>query len=392
MSAHARLAPSSAPQWGNCSGAVHACAGRVDTPVERTVQGTAAHWVMEQCAVNWRSSAVESDLFCSDWVGKVDPDGTVVTAEIAEGAQFILDDLLRMASLYGGYEYLLIEQRVAMPGIHADNWGTLDLALYNPGRKILVLSDLKFGHRLVRAKGNLQMIDYIEGLYETFALPMDTEVHIRIVQPFAYAAWGPVDEHVCLLSDLVPYFMQLKTKAHESDTNPKLSTGKWCRDCAGREDCSAAREHAYLWASICDMPYQMDKMSPDDKARESDLLADALAVIKARKEAIDDTLKAEISSGKPCAAKVYEASEGAIAWHDGSKPAAIAAFKALGVDITKTDALTPRQALQKVPKEKQANAEQMLKSFASRKIKTQLVDTEDSIVSRAFGTNSTNGV
>jgi hypothetical protein len=388
---HAPLAPSSAPLWGNCSGAVHASAGRINETNARTIQGTAAHWVMEQCAKNWRSAEVEAALYCSDWVGEVDPDGTVITEEIAEGAQFILDDMLKVVGHYGGYSNLLIEQRVAMSQIHANNWGTLDIALHDPVKKVLYLWDYKHGYRLVRAKGNLQMIDYVAGLLETYALPMDTEVHIRIVQPFAYASWGAVDEHVCLLSDLVPSFQQLATKANEAYTNPTLSAGKWCRDCLGRVDCPAAREHTYLWGSICEMPYQMDRMAPDDKAREIDLLTGVISMAKARRDAMEDDLKASLSKGEHCVGKVYQTAKGARGWREGMKPAAIAAFQSIGVDITKIEALTPRQALMKAPKDKQAAAESILNGLAPHKLKSELVDSDDSLVARAFGNKPTKG-
>ena len=394
MSQHARLAPSSAPIWGNCSGAPHASAGRLNEPTERTLQGTAAHWVMEQCAKNWRSTNVEAELYCSDWVGKVDPDGTVITAEIAEGAQHILDDMLRTVNKFGGYRYLLVEQRVAMTRIHpTDNWGTLDLGLYNPdwnnGQGLLILWDYKHGFGLVRAKDNLQLIDYIEGVYEAFAIPAGTEVRMRIVQPFAFAPWGAVDEHVCTLQDLFPKFAQLQSKAYEVDNGPKLTAGSHCRYCPGRVDCPAAREHLYLWGSIVDMPYQMDRMTLDDKAREIDLLQSVETLVKSRREALEDTVKADIKSGQACSVKTLQTVPGRLNWNDGQKAAAIAAFKSIGVDAEKHEPLTPTQVLQRVPKDKQAIAEGITNAMATRKNSLKLVDRDDSIASRAFGAKPT---
>ena len=391
MSAHAPLAPSFAPVWGNCSGAPHASRGRPNVPVLRTIQGNAAHWVMEQCAKNWRSTQIEADLLCSDLVGKVDPDGTVVTDEIAEGAQYVLDDLLHLAGRFGGYRYLLIEQRVAMTMIHPDNWGTLDLALYNPERKVLVVEDLKFGHRLVRAKDNLQLVDYVEGLVEAFAIPLDTTVHLRICQPFAYAPWGPTDEYVCTVADLVPLFQQLQEKARQYDTCPTLSAGKWCRDCPARIDCPAAREFTYLWGSICEMPYELDKMSLDDKAREADLLKEIGSVIKARREALEDDVKAQIASGAPCSVKAYQTVQGSPKWKEGQAGAIRAAFESLGVKVVNDQMYTPSQIKQRAPKDKADVVAAMIEAFAARKSSSQLVDVEDSIVSRAFGKTTQTG-
>ena len=393
MSAHARLAPSSAPIWGHCSGSVQASLGRVDTVNERTIQGTAAHWVMEQCAKNWRSSTIESALFCADWVGKVDPDGTVITREIAEGAQYILDDMLKAVNQFGGYSHLLVEQRVVMTRIHpTDNEGTVDLALYYPqwnnGQGLLIMWDYKHGHSLVRAKDNLQLVDYVAGLYEAFAIPAHTQVRLRIVQPFAYAAWGPVDEHIYgAMSDLFPLFGQLSTKAHEAMTNPKLTAGKHCRYCPARVNCSAAREYGYLWGSICEMPYDMDDMGTDDMARESDILAGVMSVVKARKEAIDDALKAALSAGKPCSVKCYESVEGRRAWVEGQEQAAIAAFQSIGLDVRNKQPVTPQQAIGLLPKSdpKRSTAEAIQRSMSTVKMSIKLIDRDDSLVARAFG-------
>jgi len=341
---------------------------------------------MEQCAKNWRSSQTEADLFCSDWIGKVDPDGTLITQEIAEGAQCILDDLLLMVSRFGGYQYLLIEQRVSMTRIHpTHNWGTLDLALYNPTLKVLVLSDLKFGFGLVRAAGNLQMIDYVEGLYEAFAMPMDTTVHIRIAQPFAFAPWGAIDEWVGQLSELVPYFEKLHVKAHEAFTNPTLTAGKHCRYCPANVDCPAARQYLYLWGSIADMPYQMDKMSADDKAREINLLVGVERLAKSRREALEDGLISDLSNGAACAVKAVQSAPARLKWDEGKELAAIAAFNSLGMDIRSPMPVTPTQAIQRAPKEIRDVAEKMVASMATRKMSSKLIDREDSIVSLAFG-------
>ncbi len=331
---------------------------------------------------------MEADLFCSDWIGKVDPDGTVVTQEIAEGAQHILDDLLLMVSRFGGYRYLLIEQRVNMTRIHpTHNWGTLDLALYNPTLKVLVVSDLKFGFGLVRAAGNLQMIDYVEGLYESFAMPMDTTVHIRIVQPFAFAPWGPVDEWVGQLSDLIPYFQKLATKAQEAFTNPTLTAGAHCRYCPANVDCPAARQYVYLWGSVSDMPYQMDRMSADDKAREINLLRGIESLVKARREALEDGLTADVGKGVPCSVKALQSAPGRLKWDDGKELGAIAAFTSIGLDIRSPLPVTPTQAIQRAPKGLKPIAEKMVASMATRNMTTKLVDREDSIVSLAFGPN-----
>ena len=133
------------------------------------------------------------------------------------------------------------------------------------------------------------------------------------------------------------------------------------------------------------MPYQMDKMSADDKAREINLLVGVERLAKSRREALEDGLISDLSNGAACAVKAVQSAPARLKWDEGKELAAIAAFNSLGMDIRSPMPVTPTQAIQRAPKEIRDVAEKMVASMATRKMSSKLIDREDSIVSLAFG-------
>ena len=71
MSAHALLAPSSAPIWGHCSGSVLAQQSAANIDTQQSREGTAAHWVGSECLKAWQSDQL-GDLTAAEWLGRVD--------------------------------------------------------------------------------------------------------------------------------------------------------------------------------------------------------------------------------------------------------------------------------------------------------------------------------
>ena len=109
MSEHAPLLPpSSAGQWGNCSGSAIAQASVPNVETEANRIGTATHWVGESTLAVWKVDR-SGKLLCSDFIGKAAPNGVVIDRDMAEGAQVYVDDVLQVAQKHGGLRALLIE-------------------------------------------------------------------------------------------------------------------------------------------------------------------------------------------------------------------------------------------------------------------------------------------
>lgn len=386
MSEHAPLAPSSASEWGHCSGSVLAQVGIPNRDTEQTRKGNAGHWVAASTLRAHKSGAT-TGLLCSDYVGQSDPDGTIIDDEMAEGAQVYVDDVLEVCHRFDCLADLLIEHRVYMPKIHAQNWGTLDAGIYLPARRLVHLWDYKGGHRDVQAVGHFQMVDYLQGLVEEYGIDGHADQQItavvRVVQPFCYYARGPIKEWTVPLCDLRAYWNILQAKATEAFTNPLLTTGLWCRDCRALGKCAATRRARYNFIELVNQPYEMDAMDGADMAVERLILEDGIAVAKKRLEAIEDELQHRIKDGDSSSRLTVEAVPGRLEWAV-PVPQAVALFSQFGVNIRKEGALTPTQSLQKVPKEQRRHVDGLLKRFTKRRSAITLVPVEESRNARAF--------
>jgi len=384
---HAILAPSSAPQWGHCSGSVMANMHAPDLDSEESLKGTAVHWVGEECLRGWQKHDGGCPS-CFQWVGTAAPNGVVIDEEMAEGAQVFVDDVLQVAQEHGAMQDMLIEHRVFMPQIHKDNWGTLDCCVPLVTKGVIYLWDYKNGHRENHAKDNLQLIDYMAGIINEFNIDGLADQHIRvvlrIVQPFCYKSRGAIDEWSFMLSDLRPYFNQLHAKAHEAVTNPSLSTGPWCRDCKAVRTCSAARRASYNLIDYVNEPYEMDTMDGATLAIERRILEGGLVAAKARLEAIEDDLQHRITNGATDTGLALQSKSGNLAWSIPCEQAIALASQFQG-NIAKNEVLTPTQAKAKVPRELRQQFEQVLKTVTRRPSGgLKLVDAENTIGARAF--------
>lgn len=398
--AHAPLAPSFAPVWGCCSAAVLAAASAPNIETDASREGTAAHWVFAEVLLNIRDGRAGA-LFCVGYVGQTAPNGVVIDEKMAEGAQVMVDDVMSVVERHRtmGAEVrseLQVEHRVAMPGVHpTNNWGTLDAAivLWKGGQVVCIfLWDYKHGHRENRAAGNLQLIDYAEGLREELNLNGSRDQRVtlvlRIVQPFCYRSGDPVDEWVGRLSDIRGLVNGLRDKGREAFTNPLMTPGLHCRDCPGKYPCSARRRADYNVIDLANEPYEMDIMSVGQLATERQILDDGLKAAAKRLEAIDDTLKARISAGESGSGLALEATYGRLAWTVPPEQANALASQ-FGFDISTVAVQTPTQAKQAAPKAVRGMFEQVLRTVATRPPSgLKLIKAEDSKVARAFSKRS----
>lgn len=385
---HAPLAPSSAPIWGFCSGSVVAAMSVPNVESQATREGTAAHWVgLDQCLTAWKQTDGGAPS-CSQWIGQTAPNGVVIDEEMAEGAQVLVDDVLAVCQEHGALQALKLEHRVHMPQIHEQNWGTLDAAIPLLDKYLIYVYDYKHGHGEVNAEGNLQLIDYMAGLYNELQIngSMDELITVvfRVVQPFCYGKNGPVDEWRVKLSNLRGYFNQLNGKAHDAYLNPTFTAGAHCRRCPAVGRCATARRMGYSVLRHVNEPYLIDDMNAHDLAVEREMLLAASAGLKGRLAAIEDDLSHRIKAGETGSGLAVEATQGRLKWK-GPIPQVIAMCSQFGIDAASSAARTPTQCLQAAPKETKAAFKEVLKTIAHKETTgLKLVNADDSIVARAF--------
>ena len=389
MTEHAPLAPSSAEQWGHCSGSVLANLQAPDTSSQRTREGEAAHWVGESVLNEW-ATRDGRDILCSDWIGKTAPNGVVVDEEMAEGADEWVHDVLDVCG-NGHLRTIRVEQRTYAPQIHEHCWGTYDTAAFIPDWNELFVWDYKHGHREVSAHENLQLICYVAGLANEYPIDDSTVITMRIVQPYCYHATAPVWTWRVRYAELAPYIESLRVAAHRAMTEPVLTPGVHCRDCAAIGRCASARRYGYSIISYVDEPYQIETMGGPALTSERAILSDGLIVMKARLGAVEDQLRDMIGKGDRSSGLTIQNKQGRKKWNVPTGQV-IAFARQFGADIGKQITLTPTQAVKLVPKAAREAFESALPTLTTQaSTGVTLVPVENSRTTRAFSQKDRSG-
>ena len=373
-----RLRPSAAPVWGNCAGSVFATLTEPEAPTNaRTVEGNAAHWVIESCL---KQGIREPGVF----LDKNDPDGTVINREMVDGAQMMIDDVYAVCDEYQAHDRLLIEHPLKMPHIHSENYGTPDVLLHLPEIDSVWIWDYKHGHLSVSAIDNLQLVNYLAGLGIDGQRDQRTSVVAKIVQPYAFDKHGPIKEWRFVLSDLRGQWNILRYQAelaHSDD--PTLSPGKHCRYCTALYKCPAAKDFIH---TVFERSYDMEIMDTSNLGVEKRMLDIAAGLIKSRSSAIEEKLYHLATMGDFSGGHVLESKQGRRVW-DGDHEVIKALFSQIGVDISKESLITPSQAINKMPAKYRGQFLKIIEEYTTRDSALVLTPVEDSRASLAFRSN-----
>lgn len=260
-----------------------------DSPEAR--EGTAAHWYATE-VLQGRDVAV----------GAIAPNGVPVTAEMVDCAQGLLIDVRDTLAAHPG-ALLHVERRVAMPIVHAENWGTPDVTLVDLPERFLAVWDYKYGHRYVDPAGNLQLVDYAIGKLQEMAVPCAEwplwRVSLNIAQPRNYHWSGPVREwHTDgrkLLDEYVPRLFEAAKQAMSPDA--PLRSNEHCRDCSARHACPALQAAAALAMDVAAQVSPVD-LPPHALGLELRQIDDALRRLGARKTGLEEMALGMIRGGQ----------------------------------------------------------------------------------------------
>lgn len=337
---HSPYAPSSAYRWVFCEGSVRLEALYPEQEEDPSAaEGTAAHF-----------AGSEQLLGRAVQVGQVAPNGVVLTEEMIEGAQLWVDDV---GSIGAPDSELQVEQRVYMPRIHEEAYGTPDTWLYVPTRGTVYAWDFKFGHGIVEHFENWQLIAYICGILDLLGIDgrNDQELwcELRVVQPRAYHREGRVRTWRVRASDLRGYFNRLNMAAHGAmRPDARTVTGSYCLHCKAAANCEALRKavtHAADWLGSS----APEELPTGAAAYELDLLEHVATLVKARKQGREADVDSRIRKGEIVPGWCLESTEGAPAWKEGQEEAVLIMGDLYGLDLRKPAApITPTQALKEI--------------------------------------------
>jgi hypothetical protein len=260
---------------------------REESPDARA--GVAAHWYVTE-TLQGRDP------------GAVAPNGEPITAEMVDCAQGILIDVRDVMHAHPGCE-LWVEQRVHMPIVHVDNWGTPDVVVIDRAQRWFAIWDYKYGHRYV-APWSLQLIDYAVGVLQRLAVPCAEwplwRCSLNIAQPRNYHASGPIREWQTdggkLLDEYVPQLFEAAKLA--TGPNPPLRTGEHCRDCTARHACEALQHAGAIAMDVAGQISPID-LPPHALGLELRQIDDAIKRLEARQTGLEEMATALIRGGQP---------------------------------------------------------------------------------------------
>ena len=282
---HSRLPPSSAERWVECSGSIVLQEEYPETEdSEDSREGTASHWVA--------SNILEKVKIYSGWddqLGLTAPNGVIITQEMIDCAMEYVDDVVDTCSKVGiPVSDLHVEERIFSPIVHAESWGTPDAWLFDKVRGILYVWDYKYGHRVVHAYDNWQLVNYTLGILPILFKEREPEISIdmRVVQPRSYNHGGTVRSWKTRPNMLRAFVNRLQSAAIEAlGDDPKTVSGNWCRDCTARHVCRTRQESAMIAVDIIG-DLSADVLSPLALGLELQTLERAAKSVESRLKAL----------------------------------------------------------------------------------------------------------
>lgn len=339
MSTHAFLAPSGAFCTVKCAAAPAMQQRCPEQETDAQREGTAAHWAAAEVLAG---RPVD--------VGVIAPNGVILTAEMCEGAEMYADDVTQavtpwcVANNTAPDGRLYVETPISCATLHPHCWGTPDTWFWEP--RLLRIWDFKFGHALVEAFENWQLLSYAAGILDALNGLEDqqTIVEFRIVQPRAFHIDGPIRVWRAYASDLRGYFNILRhafAEAMKPDAAAK--PGPHCKYCTGAPICTALQRESYRItdATFAAQPFDMP---PGALGVELRIFEDALTMLTARVEGLREQAFAMLKRGNSVPFYAVEFGKGRERWAKPSREV-VALGELMGVNLAKPpEVITPNQA------------------------------------------------
>lgn len=291
--AHAFCAPSTASRWKVCALSAALERAYPADESEESREGTAAHWVVEQCIKGMPPT-----------LRQLAPNGVAVTDEMMDGAQLVVETLHRHLGPHW-QSMIMVEQRVQIARIHREHcWGTPDYfawARMPDGRFALFVFDYKFGHDPVEVFENDQLVTYTAGILGQSPNIDDQLVIVTmvIIQPRSSHRDGSVRSWRVLASDLRGQINKLAMAAEAATRPDALATPDpdACANCSARAHCEAAQKGAWVAAARAQRSIPHD-LSPHALGLELHYLERAQGMLEARVKGLQAQAEAMLTSGQ----------------------------------------------------------------------------------------------
>jgi len=229
--AHSHLGASGAERWMACPGSIRLSQGVEQLKSEYAAEGSAAHWLAEQCLRSGR--APEEFLGC-----EIPMEGFVFTVddEMVDAVEVYIDAIRSRTSLGDEVDF---EVKFHLDDLHDDFYGTADCTIYKPAEGRLIVVDFKYGKGVaVEAINNPQLLYYGYGAAKAKHNRGVGRVDIIVVQPRCPHPEGPVrvwETDVVTLLDHAGDLVDAAARTEAQDS--ALSAGDHCKFCPAAYFC-----------------------------------------------------------------------------------------------------------------------------------------------------------
>ena len=352
-------------------------------PTPESLEGDAGHW----CAWEMQAGRLVVE-------GQIAPNGVVVTEEMIDGGE-LMCEAIKLRFSGGTFSKPVIEERVLIPRVHQQCWGTPDVWGWSLEPFIVELLDYKFGHRFVDEYENDQCVTYIAGIIDaiaaTLGLPVGQidqrlRINITVVQPRCFYKGSPVRTWSVMASDLRGHINSLQMAADASlKPNPTATTNSECIDCPGRHACPALQKAAYSDAEFAAQSPPVE-LPPAAASLELHMMERSLERLQARVEGMREVVAVYSKQGHSVPFHRAEQSYGRQVWNVPNEQV-IAMGQMFGADLTKVSVKTPKQAAKMLVDEAVINAYSFTPLGSMKLIPNNPADAR-----RVFGITLQNGV
>lgn len=343
-----------ADQWVNCNGSVlmQTLLPETDSaPTEAKLEGRAFHWLIEQIIKSYQKEG--PILSAIEFVDSFDKAGTLITLEMCDSADEVINDVLEYCQQHGTLQDVKVEHRVDMSFAFPGMYGYVDIHIHNKKQREIVTWEAKYGHGYVAEYENWQSIGYASALLEEFGIDGLQDQHyrlsLRVAQPRCFQASGSVRAWNLVAADLRPYTNKYISAAYDAlSGNPATRTGTWCKNCSGTSGCQTLQHNIYSHIDRIG-EVVVNALTGDSLGTEIILLQRAQKLIEMRLAGLETQALSELRTGASVAGFGAEMGYGRKRFKKEIDVNEIIMLgELLGVDLRKpVELVTPAQAVKK---------------------------------------------
>lgn len=326
-------------------------------------EGNAAHWLAEQMFNGAQVGA-----------GSVAPNGYVITDDMVE----------HVSSYVSALDCGEMEVDTSYSGASWEVRGRADHLKFREGGgsalHVLTIDDFKYGWRLVSPERNYTLMSHAIG-YIVRTQQRPDRIALRIHQPRPYHPDGPLREWSCSFEELMGFYSQIDARL-SNPTDELLTSVEHCAKCHALATCPAARAASMNAIDAADLVFSDDLPKPV-LTSEMETLRLAVAMIEARRDAIEELITHRIKAGDVFDGYLLERRYGQRRWKPGLGGATLSALA--GVDLSKDGIVTPAEA------ERRGVSKEAVAALTDRPLldpKLKAVDV-DARARATFGTGAT---